>query len=273
MFLADYHIHSNCSSDAKNTMTEMALASYEAGISQICFTDHCDLDHYSTGRPDETCFAYWPDALRQHKEARDKAGDKIDIRLGVELGAPNHDIKRAEKIAASPEFDFIMGSLHNIRGYQDFYCLKYESEAHCHKLLETYLDELIEIAKLDCFDVMSHIGYTNRYMLNAGFQAHLDLERYGDRLRFLLNTLIDRGRGIEINCSGWRHPRIGGPIPDIGIIRLYHELGGEIITVGSDAHMVSQAGTYIAEGYALLKSIGFKYFATYSKRTPKFEKV
>lgn len=270
MLLTDYHLHSSCSSDAKNSMYEMAMASFAAGVSQICFTDHCDLDHYSTGLPDANCFEYWPKALSQYTAAVENTDGKIDIRLGMELGAPNHDAQRAGKIASRPELDFIIGSLHNIRNTKDFYCLEYESESHCHRLLEIYIGELIEIANLDCFDVMAHIGYTDRYMQNAGFKAHLDLKRYGDRLTVLLETLIEHGHGIEINCSGWRHPKINGPIPNVQILKLYHELGGEIITVGSDAHTVSQAGTYLREGFELIRSIGFKYVTTFLKREPIF---
>jgi histidinol-phosphatase (PHP family) len=254
-------------------MSDMALASYEAGVKQVCFTDHCDLDHYSTGKPDYNCFDYWPLALGQYMEAVGKAEGKIDIRLGIELGAPNHDPQRASKIASTPDFDFVIGSLHNLRDTKDFYCLQYESEEHCHRLLDNYLTELIEIANMDTFDVLAHIGYTDRYMMTAGFDAHLDLNRYGDNLRVLLCTLIEHGHGIELNCSGWRHPKISGPIPNIQILKLYRELGGEIITIGSDAHMVSQAGSYLSRGLELLESIGFKYVATYFKRTAKFVKI
>lgn len=273
MLLIDYHLHSSCSSDAKNTMAEMAMASFDAGVAQICFTDHCDLDHYSTGHPDTTCFEYWPQALRQYRQAVEKADGKLDIRLGIELGAPNHDAERAYNIASMPELDFILGSLHNIRDTKDFYCIEYQNEEHCHRLLELYLAELIEISNLACFDVMAHIGYTDRYMQNAGFEAHLDMKRYGDMLKVLLGSLIEHGRGIELNCSGWRHPTIKGPIPNVPILSLYHELGGEIITVGSDAHNVSQAGTYLKDGFELLNSLGFKYVTTFLKREPKFVKI
>ena len=269
MFLADYHIHSTASPDARDTMTDMAAAARARGAAALCFTDHCDLDHYDTGKPDPHCFDYWPEALRQYADARAALPD-LDIRLGIELGEPNHDPARAAEIAAMPELDFVLGSLHNLRDELDFYHYAYQSEAHCHQLLSRYLDELMEIAELLCFDVMAHIGYTRRYMLGAGFQAHLDLETYGDRLEALLRRLISQGRGIELNCSGWRHPGIHGPIPEPDLLRLYRALGGEIITVGTDAHIARDAGLYLREGYDLLRELGFRYVTVYQKRKPEF---
>jgi histidinol-phosphatase (PHP family) len=272
MLLADYHIHSTASSDAMDTMTDMARAARDRGITQLCFTDHCDLDHYNTGKPDPHCFDYWPEALRQYEEARTALPD-MDIRLGMELGEANHDPEQAARLAALPELDFVLGSLHNLRDKLDFYHYPYESEAHCHQLLSEYLDELMEIAAMPCFDVMAHIGYTRRYMLGSGFSARLELETYGERLRTLLRRLIERGHGIELNCSGMRHPGIHGPIPEVEILRLYRELGGEIITVGTDAHLVHDAGLYLQVGYDILRELGFRYFTTYRQRKPEFNKL
>lgn len=108
-----------------------------------------------------------------------------------------------------PEYDFILGSLHNLRGERDFYYLKYESEEQCLALYDRYLEELIELAAIPCFDIMAHIGYCRRYMRRQGFDIEMDMERFGDRIDTLLRTLIENGRGIELNCSGLsgRRPR------------------------------------------------------------------
>ncbi|MEG0036234.1 MAG: histidinol phosphate phosphatase, partial [Oscillospiraceae bacterium] len=95
----------------------------------------------------------------------------------------------------------------------------------------------------------------------------------GDKLEALLKALIEQGRGIEINCAGFRNPIIGGAIPDMDILKLYRQLGGEIITLGSDAHCTADAGSGLARGFDILRKLRYKYIAVYSKRKPSFVKL
>lgn len=266
--LADQHIHSSCSEDADDTMLDMATASAAWGVTDICFTDHCDLENPETAVYDENCFAYWPRALEQFREA--KEGSPIRVRIGVELGAANHHPDRAREIAATEGLDLVMGSIHNLRDTADFYYLKYESVSHCLALLDRYADELLEYAALDCFDVMSHIGYTRRYMQRAGFNIEFGLDRFGDKIEAVLKTLIQNGRGIELNCSSPKLDPEPTPTPVMDVLRLYRQLGGEIITVGSDGHRVSMAGKRIQWGHELLKEAGFRYAALFEQRKPSF---
>lgn len=273
MLLTDYHIHSNCSSDGYNTMLEMALASFEKGVSILCFTDHVDLDYYLTGEPDSDCFSKYDQMKTMYKDALSGAPQGIKILMGIELGEGNHDPGRAKEIAATHDLDFILGSVHNLKGKPDFYDIKYNDEKFCRDLIDKYMEELMELAQIDCFDVMAHIGYPVRYTRNAGFEVDISLASYGDEIRQILKTLIENGKGIEINCSGFRNPLIGGSIPAIDVIRLYKELGGEIITVGSDAHKTVHAGTGLKEGFDILHQLGYKYVTVYEKRKPQFIKI
>lgn len=273
MRLFDFHIHSTCSDDAKDTMTDMALASAKAGIEVVCFTDHFDLDDYRTGEPIPDPLSVWPMVLQQYAEAKAACEGIVDLRLGMELGEANHNPALAARCAAQPQLDFVLGSTHNLRNTTDFYYLQYQSLEHCYALLDTYMTELLELAQLDCFDCMSHIGYTRRYMLAAGYDAVITLDRHGDHLDQIYRTLIQNGRGIEINCSGFRHPGIATSIPDLLLLKRYRELGGEIITIGTDAHRVSDAGLFVREGYELLAEAGFRYVCLYRNRTPEFIKL
>lgn len=273
MHLADFHIHSNCSSDAQDTMLDMALATGELGVEQMCFTDHCDIDHFITGIFDPNCFDVWESIRLAYEELLREAPAKLDIKLGLELGEGNHRPELATTIASQPELDFILGSVHNLLDTPDFYALQYTSMEQCVLLLERYLDELYELAALDSFDVISHIGYTRRYMLRAGFDLAVEHPRFSDKVDALLRRIIERGKGIEINCSGLRHPAMECPIPDVPILKRYRELGGEIITTGSDAHRVSDAGRGIGQSVEILKSLGYKYYTTFDKRKPEFIKI
>lgn len=273
MQLFDFHIHSTCSGDAKDTMTDMALACAKAGIGVVCFTDHFDLDDYRTGEPIPDPLSVWPMVLQQYAEAKAACEGIVDLRLGMELGEANHNPALAARCAAQPQLDFVLGSTHNLRNTTDFYYLQYQSLEHCYALLDAYMAELLELAQLDCFDCMSHIGYTRRYMLAAGYDAVITLDRHGDQLDQIYCTLIQNGRGIEINCSGFRHPGIATSIPDLPLLKRYRELGGEIITIGTDAHRIADTGLFLREGYELLAEAGFRYVCLYRNRTPEFIKL
>jgi histidinol-phosphatase (PHP family) len=274
MQLLDFHIHSNCSPDAFDTMADMALASGKAGVGIMCFTDHCDLDWFETGKPDPNCFDYWSRAKQQLAEARAiKAPEMPEIRIGIELGETNHDPERGAAIAATPEFDFVIGTLHSLRDTPDFYGLDYQSYEQCDELMHRYFAELAEIARIPYIDVIAHIGYTRRYMKKAGFDVRADMASYGDEITNVLQTAIDHGRGIEINTSGLRNADVGQSIPGLDVLRRYRELGGEIITIGSDAHCTADAGGKLREGMELLREAGFKYVTAFKNRKPEFIKI
>lgn len=271
MQFTDHHIHSNCSTDAEDAMLDMAIACGERGVTTICFTDHCDMDDYVTGKPDPGNDAIWRRSLTAYKETLASAPSGLDIRIGVELGEMNHDPQRAEALLASaPELDFVLASIHNLRDTPDFYALRYQSEEHCRGLIVRYLEELTEVAAMDNYDILSHIGYTKRYMLRAGFSVFVEDAMFEEQLRHLLRTVIEKGKGIEVNTSGLRHPAICETIPTPQILKLYKELGGERITVGSDAHRTVDAGRGIAHSFSMLKDLGFRYVCAYRNREPEF---
>jgi len=273
-FLTDNHIHSTCSPDAENTMAEMALASYKMGVRKLCFTDHCDLDDHNTGLRVPDCYHFRPRMLEMYKEARAAVPGDMELFLGLELGEGNHDPEVMAEIAASPELDFVLGSLHNLDGVKDFYDLGYSDEDYCRKILDRYMDELIELSGLEYFDVMAHVCYPIRYMRKRGFRdIEMNVRTHGDGLTALFKKLIETGRGIEINCSGLRNKLINETIPSRDVVRLYKELGGEIITLGSDAHCTEDAGVGLAEGLELLKELDFKYITIFRNRKPEFIKI
>ena len=201
MFLADYHVHSSCSFDAKDRMADMAKSELAKGITEVCFTDHVDFGDQQTMQIGPERFQLPKSQVKQFIEAMEKAPEGIDIKLGLELGEGNHDPARAKRVYAMPEYDFILGSLHNLKGEKDFYYLKYESYEQCWELYDRYLDELIDLAHINCFDCMAHIGYCLRYMHRQGFDAAVTVDRFGRKIDSLLHTLIENGKGIELNVA------------------------------------------------------------------------
>ncbi len=270
MQIWDQHVHSEFSEDAFCSMTDMALAEAEAGMSGVCFTDHCELEHYDTGLENPDCWR--PDRLfLGFAEAKKAVGDRIALRLGAELGGGNHLPERAEEIGRSG-LDFIIGSVHNLRGMPDFFMgtaglPMYSSEEACYELLSKYIEEYMEVARLGAVDVLGHIGYPLRYMKKMG--VDISLQPLREPLAALLKTAIENGKGIELNTSGYRRG-LGEPMPAPFLLKVYRELGGEIITVGSDAHSPEEAGADVRKGLILLKELGYKYYCAFSNRKPEF---
>jgi histidinol phosphate phosphatase HisJ family len=272
MFLADYHMHSSASFDADDTMQDMALAAHGRGMQEICFTDHIDMDDIY-GVYSESHWDKWPTILEQYDEAQRICPAGFEIKLGIELGSIQHYPNIAAQRAAHAELDFVIGSIHNNRDNWDFYDMEYTSEEQCMSLLSAYMDEHIELSRCDSFDVVAHIGYTRRYMMAFGYNIAVNTLMFGDELRTVFKNLIERGKGIEINCSGFRNADLAGAIPSLDVVKLYREMGGEIITVGSDAHRVGEAGAYIADGLEILREAGFKYVTVFNKRKPIYKKI
>ncbi len=271
--LVDFHMHSSASSDGHYSMLEMAKASFSRGITKVCFTDHVDMYDYYTAKPDPNYYSNKDEIFRQWNEAKENAPEGMEIFVGIELSQANHNPELAKEILDAEGLDFVLGSVHNLKDTPDFSVLRYISREECKIYTKKYLEESLELAKIDRFDVMSHIGYTQRYMLRDGFNCPINMNTYGDELTEIFKTLIANGKGIEINCSGLRSAGINDTIPAASTLKRYRELGGEIITVGSDAHILEDASVGNARGFEILKEEGFEYFTIFRNRKPEFIKL
>ena len=267
MYCADYHLHTLISSDSPASLEQQARSALEAGMNELCVTDHWNLlDQMAKPLPRTR---NWADSIAQCQEARQLFDGQLEIRLGIEVGNGEVDPTAVcEGLAqAGPELDFVIGSLHNMSlgsgGIGIFTAAKncqYVEDGIA--LLDDYVDTLNALAATNTFDVLGHVIYPLRYL---PAQWQLTLDPYEGQLRDLFKTLIETGRGIEFNTTQ------GHTIEDwIPVLKLYRECGGEIITTGSDAHRVGQVGAGFMDAYKLLKDLGFSWYSTYRNRTPVF---
>lgn len=269
--MIDLHVHSDCSLDGRASMPEMAQAAISAGIATLCFTDHCDLCRFDqAGVLDPDCYPRWKPAVGRHAEAAAALGNEIELLLGIELGGITAAPALAAEIAGTRELDFVIGSVHALRDEKDFFCLEYESRAQCDDLCRRYIEENIEAVRAGCFDVLAHVGYCLRYMARAGFVP--DLMRFEGRLRALFALCVQTGTGLEVNTSGLRQG-LGHTFPDARLLKLYRACGGELLTVGSDAHVPGDVGTDIPKTLSLLAELGFRYITVFRKRRAEFIKL
>lgn len=271
--LADYHTH--ClpwSPDADSSMLSMAQAAAERGLTHMCVTNHIENCTQEPQSSDQfPPFHDWDGLLREFLRVKEALGGRLDLRLGCEIGSPHYLPEEGRLIYTQPIFDFAIGSVHNLRGKRDFYYLTYPQDFdEFRPEVEEYLDENISMARSGLCDVIGHLGYMRRYM--ARQKKGFDMMLFEDRLREFFRACIENGVGIELNCSGLSD-ELRGFIPEPQVLRLYRELGGEIITCGTDAHSPDKVGVGIDESYGLLRTLGFKYVCLYKDHRPEFVRL
>lgn len=264
-YLADYHTHSRWSFDASHSMAEMARAGAEAGLGEICFTDHVEL--YDPGDSGRSTFD-WDAREAEFAAAQASAGNRIVIRRGIELGEAPRDFAWADQVlAAMPQPDFIIGSIHQFSekfGRADLYDASSADPRIAREQITDYLERILQLAQWGKFSVLGHLTLPLRYM-NEDRGMHMSFDGREDEITEIFRALIANGCGIEINTN-----RGNCPLPDARWAKLYRALGGEIITLGSDAHSPEYVGRGIAEGERMLRECGFAQFCTFERGTPVF---
>lgn len=163
-------------------------------------------------------------------------------------------------------FDFVLGSLHAIRGMDDFAYVDF-SGLNAEVILERYFDELLELCQWGGFDSLAHMTYPLRYIVGK-YQQPVEMSRYSEVIREILSTLAQKHLGLEINTAGLRR-EIGQTSPTLEYVKLFRELGGEILTFGSDAHCAQDLGAGLETAIDMAKEAGFSYFAFYKKHEPQ----
>ncbi len=267
MFLFDYHVHTSCSFDSMCLPAEQVFSASKRGISELCFTDHIDFDT--------------PEGMG-HKSAdlselRSMVGELyptyngMKLKIGAEISLGNAKVADdVNEYVARFKPDFIIASIHRIDGLP-VYKPEFYSNRTKHDAYFAYLNAIYNgICSNDEFDVIGHYDFITKYAPYADRSMHLgEDERIDETIKKIFRLLISRGQGIEINSSAWWNEACTGD----DIIKLYTTLGGEFVTIGSDAHVSENVGNRLDEALEQAYRCGVKYVATYSERKPEFHKV
>lgn len=262
MNLIDCHTHTNNSPDGFDAVDAMCIRALECGLSAYAITDHCEANSYYEEEYDKTSVR----SIEQITKAKEKYKN-LNLICGIELGQANQNYENAEKVISDTRLDFVIGSVHNLTDFADFAFLDYPHENKAH-LLEAYYKEMQEICDWGKFDILGHLTYPLRYIVGEqGFE--IDMSPYTDQIKKIFRTLIEKGKGIEINTSGLRQ-KYGKTFPDIEYIKLYREMGGEILSIGSDAHRPEDIAKGIKEGCEIALEAGFNKLCIFKNRRPEF---
>ena len=259
----DFHMHSRVSFDAHDTGLQLALAAKKAGLKEICFTDHLDYD------PLEKMGVLAFDTEAYNTEYNDLEVPGLIIRRGMEFGMTVDNREQFKKDLQRRHFDFVLGSIHFVDDL-DVYFEEYWSNKTIFQAERRYLEATLECVELhDDFDVLAHLTYISKTRCHPAPRP-VPYEEHKALLDEILRVVARKEKGLEMNTSGV--DRCGDFLPGAEYFRKFHEFGGRIVTIGSDAQTADRVGQYSGRACEILKEI-FGYVCTFEDRKPIFHKL
>lgn len=262
--LADCHIHTEYSFDAEEKAENMVRRAAVLGLEALCITDHCEMNDPDIGDLKRRMTASVGETSKLAEQYRE-SGPKV--LTGLELGQGLQNLQETERFLADIPVDYVIGSLHNLAGEEDFYFLHYTEES-ARAYLDRYFEELYEMVEWGAFDCLGHLTYPLRYMVGRE-GVNVDMVRYQEKIARILRLLAERELALEINTSGLRTD-YGETMPPAEYVRLFRKLGGKYITLGSDAHTAADVGSKLREGAKIALAAGFDQIVYYIAHRPYF---
>ena len=260
----DFHLHSSVSHDSVASPTDIIRSAENRGLAEICFTDHYDFSDYR-----------YPFKIKFDIESYNSAydglhSDKLLIRRGVEFGLMPWNREKLTELLDKRHFDFVIGSVHEVKDKAPYRSASFWDGRRVEEAFSEHLCETLECVKMhDGFDVLGHLTYISKSPCNLT-RTPIRYEYFSDIIDEILKILAERGQGLEINTDGI--DSVGDFLPSLDIIKRFRELGGEIITIGSDAHTAERVGAHINGALEIAKDI-FGYVCTFDGRKPVFHKL
>lgn len=285
---ADYHIHCAFSDDSNEPMENQVKQGIALGLDEMCFTDHVDygikrdvddprgiitkkaVEH---GEEVELTLSNvdYPKYFQKLEEMRSLYGNKITIRNGLEFGIQSITVAEYETLFKKygNQLDFVLFSMHQVDN-KEFWTQDFQRGKTQKEYNDEYYAEIYRTMKMfKHYSCLAHLDLLARYDLNGVYPFAYEK----DIIAEILKLAIQDGKGIEVNTSSW-HYGLKDTQPCRDILRLYKELGGKIITIGSDAHQTKYLGNHIQDAYDILKNeIGFKEFCTFENMRPVFHEL
>lgn len=268
MITSDFHMHTAFSTDSDTPPRAMIESAIAKGLKTICITDHRDEEYPFYEEMGENAFLFDVDAYFCELNAlREEYADRIDVRIGIELGLQPHLGESYRKLVQKYPFDFVIGSVHVVNGTDPYYGEIFQTGSDEDAYRNTFQETIENLKKIETFDVLGHIDYVVRYGTHQ--QKEYSYKKFAPELDEILKTVIEKGKGIELNTAGLKYG-IGFAHPHPDVLRRYRELGGEIITIGADAHKPEHIAYDFSKVSAILQECGFKYYTEFKGRKPFF---
>lgn len=274
---ADYHVHTAFSDDSVYPMENVIQDAIAMHMDEICFTEHVDYGIKFDQEPGKPILYHgnepltncdYPLYFKTIEEMKNRYGHQITIKTGMEFGMQKHTIPQYQALFDRYSFDFILLSIHEIDD-QEFWNQDYLKDKSQKEVYEGYYQALYElVSSYKNYSVLGHMDLINRYDKRGPYP----FEKIKPWIQKVLEVVIRDQKGIEINTSSQRYG-LKDSTPSKEILQLYYDLGGTILTIGSDSHKPEHLGCGIQEAKEMLKEIGFQTYCTYEKMSPIFHKL
>ena len=265
----DSHIHSNNSPDSKQTVDEICTTAIEKGVKGIAITDHA---HMSPAHKrffgDFDVVKNIQNSINDAHAAKEKYKDKLQVFCGVEIGEYLHDPETSKKVLSLTDYDIIIGSVHYVDAAKwelAYSKIKFDenvSDQEIFDYMKLYFGEVSQMIDKVDFDVLAHLTCPERY-INGRDKRNYNFNVFNDDIECILKKIIKKDIALEFNTYGMEK------IEFEHILRLYHDLGGRKVTIGSDAHRPVTIAANFDEAIEILKKTGFEYYCYYEKRQAK----
>lgn len=263
MIRSDMHTHTDLSGDCQSPIEVMLESAKQKGLKYYAVTDHHDID-YPEGPLDFTLdLTRSTDELKQYKETNT---DDFQLIAGIEYGLQPYLKDDLLKLSASSNYDFIIGSCHLAQGI-DPYEKRYFHHRSRNEGYLIYFEAILQcITEMHGFDALGHMDYAIRYWRGKG-ERQYSYHEFSDVLDAILETVIRKDIALEVNTAGYPH-KLGQPHPSYEVLTRYHQMGGELLTIGSDAHIPKNIAIAFDTVEENLKKIGFKSYTIFKNRQP-----
>ena len=238
------------------------------GLIEIAFTDHIDLDWPGQEFTFEIDLNQYFNSLNKIQK---EYNDKVIIRKGIELGIQPNTIEKTNNLIKGYDFDYIIASIHCVGGCDIMKESFFKDKTTIQIYLSYFEEVLFIIHSFKPFCCLGHLDLIRRYIPDKN-NRNISYNDFSDIVDSIFKILIDKNKGIEVNTSGLKYG-LNSFLPGLDFIKRYRELGGEIITIGSDSHDTGRVGDKVTEAIELIKEAGFKYITGFDKMEPYFIKI
>ncbi|WBW99319.1 histidinol-phosphatase HisJ family protein [Oceanirhabdus sp. W0125-5] len=259
MIKIDHHIHTDNSFDSVEKVKNMCEKAVSEGIEIIGFGEHFStIERLPTyGHMNFQKYDYEIECCRRLFK------DKLEILKGLEICSPQFNIDSILKTVKDEGIDFIIGSVHDIDGPK---LRKYIEGKSNKDAYEGYFKKVLEVSEKGEYDILGHIDLLKRYAFEK--LGNYEFCDFKGIISEILNNVIRRGKAIEINTSGL-DCGANELFPSIRVLKLYKELGGKLITIGSDAHSAEKLGNNHEIAVNALRDLGYGEYYYYKQRKPQ----
>ena len=266
--LYDSHTHTT-NSDGRNTLDEMCQSAIEAGVSGLMITDHADMNFYES----RDTYNRIDSAIKQIRQAQVQYKDKLELLCGVELGEYCYAPEKADRILQLTNYDAVLCSVHLVpaarweKPYNRIVFSEDGTDKELAEYIRLYLELLTKTVDSFDFQILAHIACPVRYM-SGKYGRNIDMLQFEPLICEILGKIIQKGVALEYNAAGQGSSFDFYKMQCLKIFEMYYNMGGRLITLGSDAHQSNTIAGGFKEANATLKRLGFEYYHYYKQGKP-----